>query len=85
MSWPVCARRLADEDFKPKLLEVFDAKYRICRRQNVKAVLRRRHGINLDHGRIARLLRELGIRGAAYQNDGLDPFGSVLAASTRCR
>jgi putative transposase len=64
MSRPVCARRLTDDAIKPKLLEVFDANYRVYGRRKMKAALRREHGINLDKDRIARLMRELGIRGA---------------------
>ena len=64
MSRPVCARRLADEAVKPKLLELFDANYRVYGRRKMKAALRREHQINLDKDRIARLMRELGIRGA---------------------
>lgn len=64
MSRPVCARRLADEAVKPKLLEVFEANYRVYGRRKMKAALRREHDINLDKDRIARLMRELGIRGA---------------------
>jgi len=63
MSRPVCARRLADEAIKPKLLEVFEANYRVYGRRKMKAALRREHDINLDKDRIARLMRELGIRG----------------------
>jgi len=64
MSRPVCARRLTDDAIKPKLVEVFDANYRVYGRRKMKAALRREHGINLDQDRIARLMRELGIRGA---------------------
>ena len=64
MSRPVCARRIADEALKPKLIEVFEANYRVYGRRKMKAALRREHGINLDKDRIARLMRELGIRGA---------------------
>jgi len=64
MSRPVCARRLADNAIKPVLLEVFNANYRVYGRRKMKAALRREHGINLDKDRIARLMRELGIRGA---------------------
>ena len=64
MSRPVCARRLADDEIKPKLLAVFDANYRVYGRRKMKAALRREHGIVLDKDRIARLMRELGIRGA---------------------
>lgn len=64
MSRPVCARRLTDDAVKPLLLEVFNANYRVYGRRKMKAALRREHGINLDKDRIARLMRELGIRGA---------------------
>ena len=64
MSRPVCARRLADEKVKPILLAVFDANYRVDGRRKMKAALRREHGLNLDKDRIARLMAELGIRGA---------------------
>jgi putative transposase len=64
MSRPVCARRLVDDAVKPKLLDVFNANYRVYGRRKMKAALRREHGITLDKDRIARLMRELGIRGA---------------------
>lgn len=64
MSRPVCARRQADETIKPILLAVFDANYRVYGRRKMKAALRREHGVNLDKDRIARLMGELGIRGA---------------------
>lgn len=63
MSRPVCARRVADEQVKPLLLEVFNANYRVYGRRKIKAALRREHGINFDKDRIARLMRELNIRG----------------------
>jgi len=63
MSRPMCARRQADEAIKPKLLEVFNSNYRVYGRRKMKAALRREHHINLDKDRIARLMRELGIRG----------------------
>ena len=49
---------------KPILLAVFNANYRVYGRRKMKAALRREHGINLDKDRIARLMAELGIRGA---------------------
>ena len=64
MARPVCARRLQDDAVKPKLLEVFEANYRVYGRRKMKAALRREHGIDLDKDRIVRLMRELGIRGA---------------------
>ncbi|MEI8239140.1 MAG: DDE-type integrase/transposase/recombinase [Actinomycetota bacterium] len=57
------SRRQACEHLAPKLLELFDADYRVYGGRKMKAALRREHGINLDKGRIARLMRELGIRG----------------------
>ena len=65
MSRPVCARRVADDAVKPKLLAVFEANYRVYGRRKMKAALRREHDIILDKDRIARLMRELGIRGAS--------------------
>jgi putative transposase len=56
--------RSPDEAIKPQLLAVFDANYRVYGRRKMKAALRREHGIVLDKDRIARLMRELGIRGA---------------------
>ena len=64
MARPVCARRLADDAIKAKLLEMFNANYQVYGRRKMKAALRREHHINLDKDRIARLMRELGIRGA---------------------
>jgi putative transposase len=64
MSRPVCARRLEDDAVKPLILEVFNTNYQVYGRRKMKAALRREHGINLDKDRIARLMRELGIRGA---------------------
>ncbi len=64
MSRPVCARRVTDEQVKPKLLEVFNSNYQVYGRRKMKAALRREHGIVLDKDRITRLMRELGIRGA---------------------
>jgi len=60
---PVCARRQTDEVVKPLLLDVFEANYRVYGRRKMKAALRREHDINLDKDRVARLMRELGIRG----------------------
>ena len=64
MSRPVCARRVTGDAIKVKLLEVFNVNYQVYGRRKMKAALRREHGINLDKDRIARLMRELGIRGA---------------------
>jgi putative transposase len=61
---PISARELADEALKPKILEVYEANYRVYGRRKIKAALRREYGIVVDKDRIARLMRELGIRGA---------------------
>lgn len=71
MTRPVCARRLADEAVKPTLLAVFNANYAVYGRRKMKAALRREHGINLDKDRIARLMRELGIRDATRSKSTL--------------
>jgi transposase InsO family protein len=63
MSQPVCARRQTDEQVKPLLLDVFNANYRVHRRRKMRAALHREHGIHFDKDRIARLMREFGIRG----------------------
>jgi putative transposase len=65
MSRLVCSRRLADHAVKPLLLEVFNANYRVYGRRKLKAALRHEHGINFDTDRIARLMRELDIRGVS--------------------
>lgn len=63
LSRPVCARRRVDDTAKGLILEVFNANYQVYGRRKMKAALRREHGLNLDQDRIARLMRELGIRG----------------------
>jgi transposase len=83
MSRPVCARRLADEQVKPVLLEVFNTNDRVYGRRKMKAALRRQHGINLDKDRIARLMRELGITwGDQVEGHDHDPPGSVVATGS---
>ena len=61
---PITARQLADEALKPLIAELFNANYRVYGRRKIKAALRREHGMVVDKDRIARLMRELGIRGA---------------------
>ena len=61
---PVTARQLADEALKPLIVELFNTNYRVYGRRKIKAALRREHGLVVDKDRIARLMRELGIRGA---------------------
>ncbi len=61
---PVAARQLADEALKPIIAELFNTNYRVYGRRKIKAALRREHGLVVDKDRVARLMRELGIRGA---------------------
>jgi putative transposase len=61
---PATARQIADEALKVVILEVFNANYRVYGRRKMKAALRREHSLVIDKDRIARLMRELGIRGA---------------------
>ena len=64
LSRPVTAREVADEALKPLIVELFEANYRVYGRRKIKAALRRAHGLIVDKDRIARLMGELGIRGA---------------------
>lgn len=64
MARPVTARQVADEALKPLILEIFNANYQVYGRRKIKAALKREHGLVIDKDRIARLMRELGIRGA---------------------
>lgn len=61
---PVTALQLADEALRPIIVELFEANYRVYGRRKIKAALRREHGLVVDKDRIARLMRELNIRGA---------------------
>ena len=62
---PISARDLADEELKPKIRQVFDDNYQVYGRRKIKAGLRREHGLIVDKDRVARLMGELGIRGAS--------------------
>jgi putative transposase len=62
---PTCARRLADDALKPLILAIFEANYRVYGRRKIKVALVREHGLTVDKDRVARLMRELGIRGAS--------------------
>lgn len=64
MRRPVCARRRFDDEVKPVLLALFNDNHQVYGRRKMKAALRREHGIVVDKDRIARLMRERGIRGA---------------------
>lgn len=61
---PVTARQLADEALKPIIAALFEANYRVYGRRKIKAALKREHDLVVDKDRVARLMRELGIRGA---------------------
>ena len=60
---PVAARHVADEALKIKVLEVFEDNYRVYGCRKIRAVLAR-GGVFVDKDRVARLMRELDIRGA---------------------
>jgi putative transposase len=62
---PISAREIADEVLKPKIRQVFDDNYQVYGRRKIKAGLRREYGLVVDKDRIARLMRELGIRGVS--------------------
>jgi putative transposase len=64
MARPVTARQLADAALKPLIKALFDENYAVYGRRKMKAALRREHGLIVDHDRVCRLMRELGIRGA---------------------
>ncbi len=50
---------------KPKIRQVFDDNYQVYGRRKIKAGLRREYGLIVDKDRIARIMRELGIRGVS--------------------
>lgn len=62
---PISAREIADEVLKPKIRELFDDNYQVYGRRKIKAGLRREYGLIVDKDRIARIMAELGIRGAS--------------------
>lgn len=63
LSRPPSATAIADEDVKAKIRVVFDANYRVYGCRKIKAALAREHSLVVDKDRVARLMRELGIRG----------------------
>ena len=63
LSRPPSATAITDEDLKAKIQVVFDANYRVYGCRKIKAALAREHGLAVDKDRVARLMRELGIRG----------------------
>ena len=60
---PISAREIADEVLKPKIMQLFNDNYEVYGRRKIKAGLRREYGLIVDKDRVARLMRELGIRG----------------------
>ena len=62
---PISAREIADEVLKPKIQQLFDDNYQVYGRRKIKAALRREYGLIVDKDRVARLMAELGIRGAS--------------------
>ena len=62
---PISAREIADEVLKPKIRGLFDDNYQVYGRRKIKAGLRREYGLTVDKDRIARIMAELGIRGAS--------------------
>jgi len=59
---PPCARRVADEALKIRIQAIFDENYRVYGIRKIRAALKR-EGIRVAKNRVARLMRELGIRG----------------------
>ena len=62
---PISAREIADEVLKPEIRQLFDDNYQVYGRRKIKAGLRREYGLIVDKDRVARLMAELGIRGAS--------------------
>jgi len=62
---PISAREIADEVLKPKIQQLFDDNYQVYGRRKIKAALRREYGLIVDKDRVARIMSELGIRGAS--------------------
>ena len=62
---PISAREIADEVLKPKIRQLFDDNYQVYGRRKIKAGLRREYGLIVDKDRVARIMAELGIRGAS--------------------
>ena len=62
---PVSAHDVADELLKPKIQQLFDDNYQVYGRRKITVGLRREYGLIVDKDRVARLMRELGIRGVS--------------------
>jgi putative transposase len=63
MARPPCARAIADAALKIRVRQVFDENYQVYGVRKIRAVLARQ-GIRVAKNRVARLMRELDIRGA---------------------
>lgn len=62
---PISAHDIADEALKPKIGQLFDDNYQVYGRRKIRAALRREYGLVVDQDRVARIMAELGIRGAS--------------------
>lgn len=62
---PRCARRLADDELKVLIAEIFVDNYEVYGARKIKAALKREHQLIVDRARVTRLMSELDIRGAA--------------------
>ena len=60
---PTCARRVADEVLKVRIRTIWDENYQVYGIRKIRAMLAR-EGQRVAKNRVARLMRELGIRGA---------------------
>ena len=60
---PRCARRVADEVLKVRIRTIWDENYQVYGIREIRAMLNR-EGVRVSKNRVARLMRELGIRGA---------------------
>jgi transposase InsO family protein len=59
---PPCARRVEDEALKIEIRRIFDENYQVYGVRKIRAALAREE-IRVAKNRVARLMRELGIRG----------------------
>ena len=75
MARPVPARYHADEVLMARILEIYNDNYQVYGCRKIRAALAR-DGIVVDKGRVAHLMRELGIRGVT-RSDCLTSMASV--------
>lgn len=62
---PTCARRLADDELKTTIAQIFTDNYEVCGARKIQVSLTPEHDVIVDRGRVTRLMSELEIRGAA--------------------